>query len=410
MPVVTVNALKLEEKQKKIIAREYTRILSRVTNVPEKNVYVFFGGYPLSDIAAGGVLNSALPDSVLQSFNIQYSKHLEKPDNITVLTRMKGKSGKEEKAERFTLDFVEKTRKEPGCISYDMFRSKKNIYKNERTSAYFVLQEKWRNSEAINEHLAMRYFKEFMEKSKELFDGELEVTKKISGPSRNSSEIFEGHVKLVVKMKAKPDKVDTIKRGSFDMKRKLSKLPGCIQYDIYQGFEGIYDTSVFISDQTWEDKKSLDNAINYILTEMPFYFEDLAETREPLIFDMASDLTWDEDQRETVSLSENAVLGDEELVAGLKKVNPAFAELCLDTSGRAYGTPLLDQKTKVLIAIVIDVVEQIHGKPFENHLIMAKKQGITREELEELLLFLTIYAGFNKPGAYYAEIAKFYGL
>ncbi len=39
------------------------------------------------------------------------------------------------------------------------------------------------------------------------------------------------------------------------------------------------------------------------------------------------------------------------------------------------------------MAITVDIVEPIHGKPFENHLMMAKKQGITREELEELLLW-----------------------
>jgi len=407
MPVVTINALELEEKQKKIVAREYTRILSRITNVPEGNIYIFFGGYPLSGIAAGGVLNSDLPDSVLKNFNIKYSKHLEKAETITVLTRMKAKRGKEEEAEKVTLKFLEETRREPGCLGYDLFRSKKNIYKNERTSSYFILQEKWKGQEAINEHLSMPFFEKFMKNSEKLFDGGFEVTAKISGPSRNSSEISEGNVKLVVKMKAKTDKIDVIKRGILEMKTRLSKLHGFIQCDIYQGLERLYDTSVFISDQTWKNKKSLENAIKYILTEMPFYFEDLEETREPIIFEMASEPALG-DQPENISLSENAVLGDTELVNGLKKMNPAFAELCLDTSGRAYGTPLIDQRTKILMAITIDIVEQIHGKPFENHLMMAKKQGITREELEELLLFLTVYTGFNKPGAFYAEIAKFY--
>jgi len=408
MPVVTISALELEEKQKKIIAREYTRLLSRVTNVPEENVYVFFGGFPLHGIAAGGVLNSQLPDAVLKNFNIKYSRHLEKEENVTVLTRMKAKPGKEEEAEKVTLEFLEETRKEPGCLSYDLFRSNRDIYKNERTSSYFVLQEKWKNQEAINEHLATEHFQSFMTKSAKVFDGGFEVTAKISGPSRNSAEIVEGNVKLVVKMKAKPDKIEVIRRGSVELKRRLEKRPGCLQYDLYRGFEGIYDTSVFMADQTWEDRESLEEAVDYILTEMPFYFEDLAEPREPLLFEMATDLEHTV-QEDIPSLSENAVLGDPELVAGLKKMNPAFAKLCLETSGEAYQTPLIDQRTKVMFAIVVDVVEQIHGKPFENHLMMARKQKISREELFELLLFLTIYVGFSKAGEYYNEIAKFYG-
>ena len=109
-----------------------------------------------------------------------------------------------------------------------------------------------------------------------------------------------------------------------------------------------------------------------------------------------------------ISVKENAVLGDEELQAGLRALNADFGDLCIRASGEAWGKPLLDQKTKILIAIAVDVVEQIHGKPFENHLRMAAKQGVTREELEELLLFLTIYAGFNKAGAFYGAVREFF--
>jgi 4-carboxymuconolactone decarboxylase len=126
------------------------------------------------------------------------------------------------------------------------------------------------------------------------------------------------------------------------------------------------------------------------------------------LFEPASELAREGGKR-IPSVFENAVSGDQELIAGLKKMNPDFAELCLETSEKAYETPLVDQRTKVLLAIVVDVVEQIHGKPFENHLMMAKKQGVTKEELFELLLFLTIYVGFNKAGAYYNEVAKNYG-
>ena len=47
------------------------------------------------------------------------------------------------------------------------------------------------------------------------------------------------------------------------------------------------------------------------------------------------------------------------------------------------------------MAITVDIVEQIHEKPFENHLMTAKKQSITCEELEEFQLFLIVYTGFN---------------
>ena len=105
---------------------------------------------------------------------------------------------------------------------------------------------------------------------------------------------------------------------------------------------------------------------------------------------------------------DNAVLGDQELRAGLMALNADFGDLCIRASGEAYAKPLIPQKTKVMIALVVDIIEQIHGKPFENHLAMAVKQGVTQAEMEELLLFMTIYAGFNKAGTYYMPVKEFF--
>ena len=106
-----------------------------------------------------------------------------------------------------------------------------------------------------------------------------------------------------------------------------------------------------------------------------------------------------------ISIKENAVLGDKELQAKLRAINPEFGDFCIRVSGEVFGKPLIDQKTKALIAIVVDVVEQLRGIPFENHVEIALKQGATREELEELLLLMTIYAGFNKAGSFYGELS-----
>ncbi len=100
-----------------------------------------------------------------------------------------------------------------------------------------------------------------------------------------------------------------------------------------------------------------------------------------------------------ISIKENAVLGDPELQANLKAINPDFGDFVIRVAGEAWGRPLIDQKTKALITIAIDVVNQDHngpGNPFGAHIDMAMKQGATRQEIEELLLFLCPYAGFNK--------------
>ena len=99
------------------------------------------------------------------------------------------------------------------------------------------------------------------------------------------------------------------------------------------------------------------------------------------------------------TIAKNAVLGDRELQAGLNSINPKFGDFCTRVAGEAWGMPLIDQKTKALITIAVDVVNQDQtgaGSPFAAHVNMAMKQGATRAEIEELLLFMCVYAGFNK--------------
>ncbi|MDJ0532136.1 MAG: carboxymuconolactone decarboxylase family protein [Xenococcaceae cyanobacterium MO_207.B15] len=103
----------------------------------------------------------------------------------------------------------------------------------------------------------------------------------------------------------------------------------------------------------------------------------------------------------------NAVLDDKELQEGLKGINPKFGEFVTRVAGEAWNLPLIDQKTKALITIAVDVVNQNHtgsGNPFPAHVNMALKQGATREEIEELLLFLCVYAGFNKAAGSFGTL------
>ncbi|MBG1239701.1 nuclear transport factor 2 family protein [Nostoc sp. NZL] len=96
---------------------------------------------------------------------------------------------------------------------------------------------------------------------------------------------------------------------------------------------------------------------------------------------------------------ENAVLDDQELQESLKGINPKFGDFVTRVAGEAWGLPLINQKTKALITLAVDVANQDHvgsGNPFSAHVNMALKQGATSAEIEELFLFMCVYAGFNK--------------
>lgn len=106
---------------------------------------------------------------------------------------------------------------------------------------------------------------------------------------------------------------------------------------------------------------------------------------------------------------QNAVLEDKELQAGLSNINPRFGEFVTRVAGEVWGLPLIDQKTKALITIAIDVVNQEQvgpGNPFGAHVNMALKQGATYEEIEELLLFTCVYAGFNKAAGCFGVLKE----
>jgi 4-carboxymuconolactone decarboxylase len=109
---------------------------------------------------------------------------------------------------------------------------------------------------------------------------------------------------------------------------------------------------------------------------------------------------------------QNAVLDDEELQRGLRSINPKYGDLISRVGGEVWGLPLIDQKTKALIAIAVDVVNQGNvgvGNPFAAHVHMAIKQGATRAEIEELLLFMCVYAGFNKAVVCFGSLNEILG-
>lgn len=108
----------------------------------------------------------------------------------------------------------------------------------------------------------------------------------------------------------------------------------------------------------------------------------------------------------------NAVLDDQELQNALKDINPKFGDFCTRVAGEAWSLPLIDQKTKALITIAVDVVNQDQvgpGSPFAAHVNMAIKQGATREEIEEILLFMCVYAGFNKAAGCFGSLNEILG-
>ena len=88
---------------------------------------------------------------------------------LTILARIKAKQSMEEKVREELLSLVTPTRSKRGCINYDLHQSLEN-------KSLFMLYENWVSKKDLDEHVAMPYFKELMEKAKEILAEPVEIT------------------------------------------------------------------------------------------------------------------------------------------------------------------------------------------------------------------------------------------
>ena len=85
----------------------------------------------------------------------------EERENVTVMALFRAIEGKEKDLERELAALVPLTRREHGCINYDLHRSIED-------PGVYIFHENWSSKKALDEHLEKPYLKELLKKSKEL--------------------------------------------------------------------------------------------------------------------------------------------------------------------------------------------------------------------------------------------------
>lgn len=90
-------------------------------------------------------------------------------EKVTVVARIKAKSGKEVQVKQELLKLLSTTRTEAGCINYDMHKSRDN-------KAHFLFYENWTNQEALNKHLETPHLKNFLNQANQLLAEPVEIT------------------------------------------------------------------------------------------------------------------------------------------------------------------------------------------------------------------------------------------
>jgi quinol monooxygenase YgiN len=78
-------------------------------------------------------------------------------DTLRVIARIKARPGKVNELLSVLSSLVEPTRKEPGCISY-------NLLQNNEDPTDLAFVEEWQSTTALESHFATRHFKDALVK------------------------------------------------------------------------------------------------------------------------------------------------------------------------------------------------------------------------------------------------------
>jgi quinol monooxygenase YgiN len=94
--------------------------------------------------------------------------------NLNVAATMVAKKGKEKELEAQLRGLVGPSRKDQGCLSYDLHQSLDD-------PAVFFFYETWESKAALDQHMAAPHFTAYREKSKDLVESmEVKLLKKLS--------------------------------------------------------------------------------------------------------------------------------------------------------------------------------------------------------------------------------------
>jgi quinol monooxygenase YgiN len=89
-------------------------------------------------------------------------------NKVTVVARILAKPGMGDVVKEALMKLVPLTRKEAGCLNYDLHRSADD-------PDLFMFYENWSSRKDLNEHLEMPYLKEFLGRAGEILAKPVEI-------------------------------------------------------------------------------------------------------------------------------------------------------------------------------------------------------------------------------------------
>lgn len=96
---------------------------------------------------------------------------------VTVVAKLKAKDGMEDRVKKELMTMVEETRKEKGCINYD-------LHVDETDKGTFLFYENWVSKMALEHHFETPHFRNLRSLADELFacPTDIKIMKMVSDP------------------------------------------------------------------------------------------------------------------------------------------------------------------------------------------------------------------------------------
>ncbi|KUP04049.1 monooxygenase [Bacillus coahuilensis m2-6] len=86
---------------------------------------------------------------------------MEQPIVITAV--LKSKPGREQELFQALKEVIEPSREEAGCLQYDLHQSSED-------QRVFVFYERWKDEEAVQDHVASEHYQAYRERGEELVE------------------------------------------------------------------------------------------------------------------------------------------------------------------------------------------------------------------------------------------------
>jgi quinol monooxygenase YgiN len=168
-----------------------------------------------------------------------------------VVAHFEATPGKEKALLELLRGLIEPTRKEAGCLRYEL---NQEIEK----PAAFTFAEKFASRDAFTTHLKMRHIKQFAEQSIELIESRrVRIHRELIPVSGNETTPASDAAQIVViaHFTAKPGKEEELSTFLQGLVEPTRREPGCIRYELNQDLD---DPSTFSFVETFADRAGFD--------------------------------------------------------------------------------------------------------------------------------------------------------